>query len=392
MEPSQVRRTRYLPSLDALRGLAALAVVLGHARELMAPTSDQAYAMMSGAFGSHADLAREIAFILLMPATFAREAVAIFFALSGFWVGGSVIRATREGRFSWRSYLIARLTRLWIVLGPALLLTAILDIIAMRLHGNHSGNLSTHSFGAAVGNLFFLQPLWVPSYGSNVSLWSLSYEFWFYIAFPGLAVIGLSALRLARARFSVLLYAILIFGILAITPIDWGVTFIPWVAGALVSWGSRRVRSDSAYCAWTFGGLAFLLVALVVSNVSHLDGSVQLAVVGCSACPLIYGLSGLEVTGWSGIAVGKIARLGPWSYSLYAFHAPVIVLGYSIFRPTATLSLLAVVLVYSVSLVAVWVSFALSRVTEIHTDWLRRVATRAVETVISFRAPVVASD
>jgi peptidoglycan/LPS O-acetylase OafA/YrhL len=38
-----------------------------------------------------------------------------------------------------------------------------------------------------LGNLVFLQAILVPTWGSNGPLWSLAFEFWFYIWFPTLA-------------------------------------------------------------------------------------------------------------------------------------------------------------------------------------------------------------
>ena len=48
------------------------------------------------------------------------QAVIIFFALSGYLVGGSVINAIRRSEWSWVRYLTQRLVRLWLVLLPAL--------------------------------------------------------------------------------------------------------------------------------------------------------------------------------------------------------------------------------------------------------------------------------
>ena len=46
--------------------------------------------------------------------------VDVFFVLSGFLVGGSVITATKQGNWSGCRYILRRLTRLWIVIVPAL--------------------------------------------------------------------------------------------------------------------------------------------------------------------------------------------------------------------------------------------------------------------------------
>ena len=55
------------------------------------------------------------------------QAVMVFFVLSGYFVGGSVLSGLRKGSFSWGRYAQSRLTRLWMVLIPALLLTLAVD-------------------------------------------------------------------------------------------------------------------------------------------------------------------------------------------------------------------------------------------------------------------------
>ncbi len=45
--------------------------------------------------------------------------------------------------------------------------------------------LAPHIF---FGNLFFLQGIFTPVFGSDTALWSLAYEFWYYILFPLAAV------------------------------------------------------------------------------------------------------------------------------------------------------------------------------------------------------------
>src|SRR5258707_10002263 len=98
--------------LNAIRGAAALIVLLGHTRSLFfssltadtAPTQAAANYVVRG-----------------NRATVGEVAVIIFFVLSGYLVGGSVIRSVKNGTWSWKSYLFKRITRLWVVLIPALM-------------------------------------------------------------------------------------------------------------------------------------------------------------------------------------------------------------------------------------------------------------------------------
>lgn len=60
------------------------------------------------------------------------RAVVVFFLLSGWLVGGSLLnKATREGAF--KDYAIDRMTRLWIVLMPTFILILGLGILAARI-------------------------------------------------------------------------------------------------------------------------------------------------------------------------------------------------------------------------------------------------------------------
>src|ERR1035437_10604196 len=57
----------------------------------------------------------------------------ICFVLSGYLVGGSVLRAFQRDNWPGKEYLTKRLTRLWVVLLPALLLTIVLDNVGLRV-------------------------------------------------------------------------------------------------------------------------------------------------------------------------------------------------------------------------------------------------------------------
>ena len=177
--------------LDLVRGLAALLVLSVHLRNML--FMDYPQAIRGGASR-----------ILVVPYVLTsggHQAVVLFFVLSGYLVGGSVLRMIRAKAWSWKVYLLHRLVRLWIVLLPGLLLCFFWDLIGLRTHSllyhgvipfYETGDISQlETTKAFIGTLFFLHPMLVPTFGSDGSLWSLSYEFWYYILFP----LGLIALR-----------------------------------------------------------------------------------------------------------------------------------------------------------------------------------------------------
>jgi peptidoglycan/LPS O-acetylase OafA/YrhL len=173
------------PILDFLRAASAALVCMGHARALvMLPyreSADQSFLFKC--------------FYFLTG--FGHEAVMIFFVISGFLIGRSVYLAKLNNTWNWKSYAIDRLSRLWMVLLPALVLTLILDSIGISkdTFGYYVGSMATQlhlgpqepvslSSVTFFSNLFFIQNIASPIFGSNGPLWSLANEFWYYVLFP----------------------------------------------------------------------------------------------------------------------------------------------------------------------------------------------------------------
>jgi peptidoglycan/LPS O-acetylase OafA/YrhL len=108
-----------------------------------------------------------------------REAVDVFFVLSGFVVSETAARTTAGG------YALSRSARIASVAVPALLLTWLLDTIGQAAdpalyHGFCCGP-ATLPF---LRNAFFLGDVWSHvAPGSNIPWWSLGYEVWYYAIF-----------------------------------------------------------------------------------------------------------------------------------------------------------------------------------------------------------------
>ena len=107
--------------MDLVRGGAALEVMFGHLRAFVFvdyPQLQNPDALLK-------------AFYYLTG--FGHQAVVIFFVLSGYLVGGSVLSARAEG--FWTRYGVQRLSRLWIVLLPCLGATVLWNLIGMHTGG-----------------------------------------------------------------------------------------------------------------------------------------------------------------------------------------------------------------------------------------------------------------
>ena len=237
MPKSPVVGTRSWSSvhLNAIRGAAALIVLLGHTRSLF-------FSSFTANSGPTAQAANDIA--RGNRPTVGEEAVIIFFVLSGYLVGGSVIRSVKNGTWSWKDYLFKRITRLWVVLIPALIFGISLDMLGMHLFGSPasiygapSSTLVPHdlatrlSWKVIVANATFLQGILSPTAGTNNSLWSLAYEWWYYLQFP-LLVLVFSKTTKPYLR---LLYLALFLGSSVFVGRDIVALFPAWLLGAAIA-------------------------------------------------------------------------------------------------------------------------------------------------------------
>ena len=132
------------------------------------------------------------------PYAFAHEAVVVFFVLSGFLVGGAVVKRRGQPTPWLRGYFIDRLVRIYVVFVPILALTWIVDASGRAWFAN--ANLYDLPFLAGhfdpkliLPNVLSLQGLWVEPLGSNLPLWTLGMEVWFYLLFPLLLLPWLAA-------------------------------------------------------------------------------------------------------------------------------------------------------------------------------------------------------
>lgn len=176
---SQYLNPRLLRWLHFFRWWAAWTVLATHARDaLFVPLRDMPA-------GTRSPLMLVFSFI----AGFGHQAVVIFFVLSGYLVGGALLRELMTtGDVRLGRYLMHRFTRLYLVLVPALVLGGLLDTLGMHLFEgidlytpDRAGRLVPDILAC---NLAFLQTIACPAFGTNGPLWSLANEFWYYILWP----------------------------------------------------------------------------------------------------------------------------------------------------------------------------------------------------------------
>jgi peptidoglycan/LPS O-acetylase OafA/YrhL len=315
--------------LDALRGFAAFSVLLNHLRDAL--------------FVDYAAIARHnpLTSAAYLVSGLGRQWVIVFFVLSGYLVGGSVLRSVGSGRWSWRAYLLARLSRLYVVLLPALLLGGALDWLGMHMPGTeavYSGNSGMHALAINVhstltwpilaANGLFLQtiklpgigPNAVPTFGSNGALWSLSYEFWYYLAFPLLVFL------LARSQSS----KMRVLSCLGLLAWGWfvGLNIIllgfTWLMGASIAF----LPAFPARRRWTRGLAIVLALALFAAGLvgSKLLGSLLSdLVLGLAVTAMIWVTLHCATAPLPAFYVHMARRAAHSSYTLYLVHLPMVI-------------------------------------------------------------------
>ena len=260
------------------------------------------------------------------------QAVMIFFVLSGFLVGGSVISAHQKGKWSWTGYALRRLTRLWMVLIPALLLTLLWDTLGQHQSptGYHGEFRAIYNSGPPLntptdlrpvtflGNTFFLQTISVNCFGTNGPLWSLANEFWYYLLFP--LLLGIIAGRRWIIR---IICAFLAFTAVFLLPWEILRGGLVWLlgAGVFALIQNAQVRSWTARPLWIAGSGLLTLALLAASRFGKLGGADDF-LLGFGCALLVAGLA-VRAAG-PGIYARLSADASEFSYTLYLIHFPLL--------------------------------------------------------------------
>ena len=198
--------------LEAIRGLAALYVVLHH-------TIHVEFLL----FGL--DLGRLL--------RFGQEAVILFFLVSGFVIHFSCQVSNTQ---TFRTYFIKRSVRIYVPL-------VIVFFVGWLAESYNSGALLDVSPTQLLGNLFMLHDwppdmpgvLVEPLFGNN-PLWSLAYEWWFYMLYFPLIQLGLPMKRLSTLVFGVAVVSCLVYTV-------WP-TFVPRIFMYFAMWWSGAFLAD----------------------------------------------------------------------------------------------------------------------------------------------------
>jgi peptidoglycan/LPS O-acetylase OafA/YrhL len=290
-----------------------------------------------------------LAKLLYFLTSLGHPAVMVFFVLSGYFISASVVRSARRPSGFWGTYLINRLTRLLVVLLPALLLVAFWDHLGMHLFG-HTGvygglpedryilpfsTAGRESIRIFLLNLLFLQSVWAtgvaPTFGTDSPLWSLANEFWYYIAFPLFYFAALSSAGVRR-RWIYLLMGICV---LCFVGKDIALYFPVWLLGTALLYVPRPASIRRFPARWVGLGAVPLAVVLAIQSkheyISCIDYISGLLFAAWVYLILAVVPSGSAPTDAPPRAVPRKRRtvadsMAAFSYTLYLTHLPLLIL------------------------------------------------------------------
>ena len=252
--------------------------------------------------------------------------VELFFTLSGFILCHVYLDQVETGGFRYGGFLWARLARIYPMHLASLGLIGLMGLAALAAGRPVDANAT--SLSALPANLLLVNG-WglAPVSGWNHASWSVSAEWFAYLAFPGFAAAALALKdrpRLAvalTAGFVAALYAVfhhLTGQALTHATIAWGaLRIVPCFAfgcAAYLVWRANLVRSGAL--AWT-GAVISGALLITFAWAGAPDAAVVLASGG-----LILSLAFASKTWSSGKILNKLVYLGEISYSVYMLFVP----------------------------------------------------------------------
>lgn len=311
-----------LSSLDGLRGVAAVVVLLHHSLLVQPALSGPYYGQ---------DVSPAVAWFVASPLHLVwagGEAVLVFFVLSGFVL---VRQQSGPRRLTWKTYYPSRLLRLYLPVVVAVLFAALLASIVSRpaLADRQSHWMQDHQAPVTLWSIVRNATLVSPDFLDS-PLWSLRQEVVFSLVLPvALLLVSLAG----RLWFVGAAAAIALSAAGAALGSAW-LTYLPvFLVGCLLASAHdhRRFRLTGA----SGPLLAAVGVLLLTTRWWLTPLSDRLSVVVPAAVLVGAGVIVVVAIGWEAARRPLQSRVSQWlgkvSFSLYLVHEPIVVLVGTVF-------------------------------------------------------------
>jgi peptidoglycan/LPS O-acetylase OafA/YrhL len=313
-------------SLDVVRGIAALSVVLWHWQHFFYEgTIGEKFLISAQPYYSAFSLFYEKG----------NFAVALFFSLSGFIFYWLYAQGIRERRISGREFFVLRFSRLY----PLHFVTLIVVLIEQTISKSVTGSYSVYPCNDLyhfILNIFFLSN-WGFEHGLsfNAPVWSVSIEVFLYILFFFVALAG-------GAR-SIVFTVLMVLGSFFIPYLPRTMTngiFCFFIGGGIFLIYTRLLKFNLKLLCWITGSIAGLLwliaiigfknnlaahYARILPDAYYLHRTMDLTVIYFSSgllFPATILFLALAET-YRGTLGARIGFIGDISYSTYLWHFPL---------------------------------------------------------------------
>lgn len=305
--------------LDAARWISAFAVLITHLNNRMfvlldkIPTDDRT----------------ALSYLWGFICGFAHWGVVVFFVLSGFLVGGPVLKlAINKQKFNAKKYLTARITRIYLVLIPILIIGNSLDYFGIYLfpqsvvYNEDIPRIMSQSIFTVIGSILNLQGLFFETLGTNGPLATLANEFWYYMTFP----LILAPILYQKTLKGWLLFwlGVCLFMFMSLASKWHFVGFLLWCTGAIFAVQKKPLMRSPLIAFYIFLA-AMISIRLGVRSpiiFGPFGFIFEIMIAICFAnilCSLKFTSVHWAILNWNGHS-----KLGGFSYSLYAVHASLI--------------------------------------------------------------------
>ncbi|MCJ0978356.1 acyltransferase [Rhodococcus sp. ARC_M12] len=310
-------------SLDGLRGVAALTVLIHHG--LLSSTT------FSDSYRSTDDLSLLTYILTYSPLHLlwaGTEAVIIFFILSGFILMRQRLRSNPE---PWAAYYPKRLVRLYVPIIAAVAFSATVALAVKRSHDSDNWWLNIHENPSAA-NILWDSVILSGTSSVNTALWSLRWEVWFSLLLPAFVLIA----SIRRFHFLLTLFSLYAFSALGSVTQTAPLQLLPLFGiGVVLATAYEQIANTyTKYIKQSkIRSIALILIAtmLVTMNwtIGGITSSKYLSAIGSASlligATLLVTISLLDPLAHRFLTLRPISWLGSRSFSLYLTHEPVVV-------------------------------------------------------------------
>jgi peptidoglycan/LPS O-acetylase OafA/YrhL len=318
--------------LDGLRGIAALYVMIGHARWLLWEGYQDGYLLHRNDY-SIIDKGLMYFFYLFR---YGHECVLFFFVLSGFVIHISYVKQLKQdpkANISFLRYFNKRVNRIYPPFLFALFITICLDFAGRNYnfliyYGKTSYPLINSNFGhesygvyTFIGNILFLFPEYFPFFGTNKPTWSLQLEWWFYLIYPSFLVLSRKHIYYSTS----LIVALFIFSFF---PAFWPEKILQSVFSIMITWWlgvllaeiySERLKIKLIQFFFV-SCISFAILSFFNNNNALYDFKIAFLFSALLSLLLWLTKKGIRFS-----FLEKLKVVGDFSYTLYIIHCPILI-------------------------------------------------------------------